>query len=67
MTRTGTDYFHNVAAALAYYRSQGDLDASETVRVALAQGRIHLGKPAVAPGKVAVLDTLEGRYYLEEP
>jgi hypothetical protein len=67
MTRTGTPYFHRLASALAYYRSQGDLDASETVRRALAEGRIHIEKPPVAPpGSTAVLDTVEGRYYFED-
>lgn len=66
MTRTGTNYFHKVSSAIAYYRTQGDEDASDTVRKALAEGRIHIGRPKVADGQVTVLDTVEGRYYLED-
>lgn len=69
MTRIGTNHFYSVSAATAYYRSQGDLDASETVRRGLLDGTITAYSKPIPKGlgQKVVLDTVEGRYYLEEP
>ena len=67
MIRIGTSCFVSIDAAVRYYRSRGDTDPIHAVARKLAAGEIHLGEPqAVYPDEVAVLDTLEGRYYIEE-
>jgi len=50
MTRIGTSYFVNLAAACRYFKPYG-YDAADVTRK-LAEGEIHLGKPPVMKGEV---------------
>lgn len=64
MTRIGTPYFASIAAAQAYYRPYGN-DARD-VNEKIAAGEIHIGKPSTCePDERVVLDTREGRYFIE--
>lgn len=65
--RTGTSYFNSFMDAVAYYKPYegSDADATEAVYRKLRGREIHIGRPSLKPGERLVLDTKEGRYFIE--
>ncbi len=62
---TGTSYFKSVTAALRYYRAYGFDE--EAVDQKIAEGEIHIGKPALKPGETLQLIDEGTRYQITEP
>ncbi len=53
MTTTGTNYFKDLLAVLKYYGPYGYNE--KDVHSKLADGEIHIGKPALKPGETLSL------------
>lgn len=62
-TVIGTCYFVSLAAAVRYYHDY-EHDAESAVKKKLAEGSIHVGKPALKIGQTLKLNTEEGRYFI---
>lgn len=66
MSRLGTLYFISSDAACTYYASLGDPNPANTVERNIAAGGIRVEvAPEVRRGEKLVIDTVEGRYYIE--
>ena len=63
-TRTGTSYFKSFDAAFRYYKDYG-FNYGDVQRK-IQDGEIHIGKPTLKPNQKLVLNTEEGRYFIEE-
>lgn len=66
MTRWGTSHFVSRSAAERYYKPYGYEDVAEAVTRKLAEGEIHIGKPALKPGQKLVTVDDGTRYAIEE-
>lgn len=64
MARHGTSNFTSVAAALTYYRSQGNDYTRGDVMQKVIDGEISLGAPALKEGERCVIDA-DNRYHIE--
>lgn len=65
-TIIGTHHFVSKRAAEKYYASQGHENSRFVVRTAIDVGCIVIGAPDVPAGAKLVIDTVEGRYKIEE-
>ncbi len=65
MTSYGTNHFASRTAAERYYAAYGYDDIASAVTRKLAEGEIHIGAPACKPGERAILNSREGRYFIE--
>lgn len=63
---TGTAYFVSLKAAERYYADYGYSDIKAAVRRKLAEGEIHLGKPALKPGQSLTMLDNGARYGIED-
>lgn len=62
--RIGASYFVSKAAAVRYYAYEGATEA--TIDRKLAEGLIHIGKPALQPGQRLTTIDNGTRYAVED-
>jgi len=70
MSIIGTHHFVSFAAAQRYYVSQAyctKQDSNQVVKEKIKEGAIVVGvEPEVKPGERVVIDTVEGRYVIDD-
>jgi hypothetical protein len=67
--RIGTNHFVSLVAAQRYYVSQGECSHIEAVAIVnrkVYEGFIGIGEPRLKPGQTLGVDTVEGRYFIED-
>jgi hypothetical protein len=64
--RSGTSHFVSRQAAERYYRDYGYSDVAEAVARKIADGEIHIGKPALLVGQTLSVIPGEGRYQIDD-
>lgn len=64
--RWGTSHFVSRQAAERYYRDYGYADVAEAVTRKIADGEIHIGKPALLAGQSLSIIPGEGRYQIDD-
>lgn len=69
MIITGTSYFPSIMDAENYYtpywNSAKDRDFTRWVRLKIASGEIHIGKPPLKPGETLFIK--DNRYHVQSP
>lgn len=66
---TGTNHFVSFVAAESYYISQGECthkDSCKVVATKVRERAIVIGKPSLKAGQTLGVDTVEGRYFIED-
>lgn len=67
--RIGTNHFVSHLAAENYYVSQGECSPREAFNIVarkVHEGFIVIGEPKLKAGQTLGVDTVEGRYFIED-